>query len=131
MTAAVEGVMDQIGFGSFHATTIWSWLIVLAMFAVFTVFIVAIATTILALYNLLSERTGMGMHVESAPRELLPGSRSDVAIAVSPDASFDSVCGGTTARHEWAVQHVEARAASCVRAIHNAAPRAHTTPRTA
>ena len=91
MTAAVEGVMDQIGFGSFHATTIWSWLIVLAMFAVFTVFIVAIATAILALYNLLSERTGMGMRVESAPRELLPGSRSDVAIAVSPDASFDEL----------------------------------------
>jgi hypothetical protein len=91
MTAAVEGMMDQIGFGSFHATTIWSWLIVLAMFSLFTVFIVAIATAILALYNLLSEQTGMGMRVESAPPELLPGPRSDAAIAASTDASFDEL----------------------------------------
>ena len=72
MTAAVEGVMDQIGFGSFHATTIWSWLLVLAMFAVFTIFIVAIATAILATYNLLSERTGMGMRPDARTPELVP-----------------------------------------------------------
>ena len=72
MTAAVEGVMDQIGFGSFHATTIWSWLLVLAMFAVFTAFIVAIATAILATYNLLSQRTGMGMRPDAPAPELVP-----------------------------------------------------------
>ena len=91
MTAAVEGMMNQIGFGSFHATTIWSWLVVLAMFTVFTVFIVAIATAIFALYNLLSEQTGMGMRVENAPAELLPGPRSDAALAASTDASFDEL----------------------------------------
>jgi len=81
MTAAVEGVMDQIGFGSFHATTIWSWLLVLAMFAVFTAFIVAIATAILATYNLLSQRTGMGMRPGSSPPELVPARPRAVLVA--------------------------------------------------
>ena len=75
MTAAVEGLMNRIGFGTFHANTIWSWLLVLAMFALFTAFIVVIATGILALYNLLSERTGMGMRVEGGARELVAGGR--------------------------------------------------------
>lgn len=95
MTAAVEGVMDQIGFGSFHASTIWSWLLVLAMFAVFTVFIVTIATAILALYNLLSERIGGRMSLDAAPRELLAGERPPRAIAAvaddPTDASFDEL----------------------------------------
>ena len=91
MTSAVEGMMNQIGFSSFHATTIWSWLVVLAMFAVFTVFIVAIATAILALVNLLSEQTGMGMRVGPAPPELLPGVSSSAALVESTDASFDEL----------------------------------------
>ena len=94
MTAAVEGLMNRIGFGTFHANTIWSWLLVLAMFAVFTAFIVVIATGILALYNLLSERTGMGMSVETRVPELVSGGRAEI---VGPDddteldGSFDEL----------------------------------------
>lgn len=92
MTAAVEGLMNRIGFGAFHANTIWSWLLVLAMFAVFTVFIVVIATGILALYNLLSERTGMAMRAETPPRALVTGR----PVLVEPDddeidGSFDEL----------------------------------------
>jgi hypothetical protein len=88
MTAAVEGLMNRIGFGTFHANTIWSWLLVLAMFAVFTAFIVVIATGILALYNLLSERTGMGMTVETRVPELISGRRAAIA-APDDDAELD------------------------------------------
>ena len=93
MTAAVEGLMNRIGFGTFHANTIWSWLLVLAMFAVFTAFIVVIATAILALYNVLSDRTGMGMRVESrgqlaaGERPALVGPRVDETT----DESFDEL----------------------------------------
>jgi len=93
MTAAVEGLMNRIGFGTFHADTIWSWLLVLAMFAVFTAFIVAIATGILATYNLLSDRTGLGMRAETRVRELtgvaraIPGPRVDE----DTDDSFDDL----------------------------------------
>lgn len=93
MTAAVEGLMNRIGFGSFHADTIWSWLLVLAMFAVFTAFIVLIATGILALYNLLSQRTGMAMRAETPPRALTTGR----PVLVDPDdddeidGSFDEL----------------------------------------
>ena len=97
MTAAVDGVMNQIGFGSFHTTTIWSWLIVLAMFAVFTAFIVAIGTAILATYNVLSEKTGMGMRaaprppavVAARPRRALPAAPAPTAIPA--DATFDEL----------------------------------------
>jgi hypothetical protein len=94
MTAAVEGLMNRIGFGTFHANTIWSWLLVLAMFAVFTAFIVVIATGILALYNLLSERTGMGMTVETRVPELVSGSRAAIAAPDDDeelDGSFDEL----------------------------------------
>jgi hypothetical protein len=91
MTSAVEGMMNQIGFDNFHATTIWSWLLVLVMFAVFTAFIVAIATAILGLYNLLSERTGIGMRAETSTPELLPASRVDPDPATAADASFDEL----------------------------------------
>ena len=95
MTAAVDGVMDQIGFGSFHTNTIWSWLLVLAIFAVFTAFIVAIVTAILATYNLLSARTGMGMRaaprtpelVAAPPRPALAAPRG----AARADATFDQL----------------------------------------
>jgi hypothetical protein len=93
MTAAVEGLMNRIGFGTFHANTIWSWLLVLAMFAVFTAFIVVIATGILALYNLLSDRTGMGMRVETRAKELTAGPRAITAPRVDDgtDDSFDAL----------------------------------------
>ncbi len=93
MTAAVEGMMNQIGFGSFHADTIWSWLLVLVMFAVFTAFIVAIATAILLLYNLLSQRTGMGMGPERPPLELVAGEviETDVDHEDLEDATFDQL----------------------------------------
>jgi ABC-type multidrug transport system fused ATPase/permease subunit len=90
MTAAVEGLMNRIGFGTFHANTIWSWLLVLAMFAVFTAFIVVIATGILALYNVLSDRTGMGMRVETRAKELTAGSRVAVAGPIADDDTDDS-----------------------------------------
>jgi hypothetical protein len=89
MTAAVEGLMNRIGFGAFHANTIWSWLLVLAMFAVFTAFIVVIATGILALYNLLSERTGMGMSVETRVPELVSGGRAEIIGPGDDDAQLD------------------------------------------
>jgi hypothetical protein len=94
MTAAVEGLMNRIGFGTFHANTIWSWLLVLAMFAVFTAFIVVIATGILVLYNLLSERTGMGMNVETRVPELVSGRRAAIAGPdddTELDGSFDEL----------------------------------------
>jgi hypothetical protein len=94
MTAAVEGLMNRIGFGTFHANTIWSWLLVLAMFAVFTAFIVVIATGILALYNLLSERTGMGMSVDPRVPELVSGRRAAIAgpeRETQLDGSFDEL----------------------------------------
>jgi hypothetical protein len=94
MTAAVEGLMNRIGFGDFSADTIWSWLLVLVVFAVFTAFLVAIATGILALYNLLSLRTGMGMPVRP---ELDPSEANRPAIAQPvdddeyDDATFDEL----------------------------------------
>jgi hypothetical protein len=91
MTAAVEGLMNRIGFGTFHANTIWSWLLVLAMFALFTAFIVVIATGILALYNLLSERTGIGMPVEGGGRELVAGPAPLAPPDDEIDGSFDEL----------------------------------------
>jgi hypothetical protein len=63
MTAAVEGMMHQVGFDDFRANTLGDWILVLFIGAVFTAFIVAISVTILALYNVLSQRTGMGFRV--------------------------------------------------------------------
>src|ERR1700730_13793238 len=90
MTAAVEGLMNRIGFGTFHANTIWSWLLVLAMFAVFTAFIVVIATGILALYNVLSDRTGLGMRVETRARAPPAGGRAAIAGPAADDDTDDS-----------------------------------------
>lgn len=60
MTAAVEGMMHQVGFGDFSADTLGDWILVLFIGAVFTAFIVAIVVAILKLYNVLSGSTGMG-----------------------------------------------------------------------
>jgi hypothetical protein len=63
MTAAVEGMMRQVGFDDFRANTLGDWILVLFIGAVFVAFIVGIAVGILALYNVLSQRTGMGLRV--------------------------------------------------------------------
>ena len=60
MTAAVEGMMHQVGFDTFNANTLGDWILVLFIGAVFTGFIVAIVVAILKLYNVLSHSTGMG-----------------------------------------------------------------------
>ncbi len=60
MTAAVEGMMHQVGFDTFNANTLGDWILVLFIGAVFTAFIVAIVVAILKLYNVLSSSTGMG-----------------------------------------------------------------------
>jgi len=60
MTAAVEGMMHQVGFDDFSANTLGDWILVLFIGAVFTAFIVALVLAILKLYNVLSSSTGMG-----------------------------------------------------------------------
>ena len=80
MTAAVEGMMHQVGFGDFEANTLGDWILVLFIGAVFTAFIVAIAVTILMLYNVLSQRTGMGLRVVT---ELPPSEPPDAIEAKS------------------------------------------------
>jgi hypothetical protein len=65
--------MHQVGETSFEANDLGDWLYVLIIGAVFTGFIVLLAIGILALYNLISKRTGMHMSalrekpVEAAP----------------------------------------------------------------
>lgn len=83
MTAAVEGLMAQIGFGEFHANTIWDWLLVLVIFSVFTAFVAALATAVLVLYNMVSKRTGMGLRI--TPADELPAPKSRRAIAEPVD----------------------------------------------
>lgn len=95
MTAAVEGLMDRIGFGDFSADTIWDWFLVLLVFAVFTLILVGIAIGILALYNQISKRTGFGLPVRSAELEAGDGTkRRAIAEPVADDlddATFDEL----------------------------------------
>ena len=87
MTAAVEGMMHQVGFGDFNANTLGDWILVLFIGAVFVAFIVALVLAILKLYNVLSSSTGMGFsfagELESGdePREIEapPAKRSTAA----------------------------------------------------
>ena len=72
MTAAVEGLMHQVGESDFQANDLGDWFYVLLIGALFTAFIVALAVGILALYNLISKRTGVNLdaiqtQVEGAP----------------------------------------------------------------
>jgi hypothetical protein len=84
MTAAVEGMMHQVGFDDFSANTLGDWILVLFIGAVFTAFIVAVCVAILLLYNVLSQRTGMGLRVVTE----LPPSEERAAIETpAPDAS--------------------------------------------
>ena len=94
MTAAVEGLMHQIGFDrSWRAETLGDWILVLLVGVIFTAFIVAIAVSILGLYNLISKRTGMAM---GALQSELPAADSHPAIAEpvddsSGDSTFDEL----------------------------------------
>ncbi len=107
MTAAVEGMMHQVGFGDFRANTLGDWILVLFIGAVFTAFIVAVAVAILALYNVLSQRTGMGFRMvselppadEPAALEVQsPAKRSTSNSAATKRASTASKSGGSTKR---------------------------------
>jgi hypothetical protein len=95
MTAAVEGLMDRIGFGDFSADTIWDWFLVLIVFAVFTAVLVAISTGILALYNQISMRTGFGLPVRSDATAVEGRKRAAIAEPVDDDdlddATFDEL----------------------------------------
>jgi hypothetical protein len=94
MTAAVEGLMERIGFGDFSANTIWDWLLVLVTLVAFTAFLVAIATAILALYNVLSHRTGMGLRVHTEEIEPAPAQRAiaePVGSGEEDDLTFDEL----------------------------------------
>ena len=82
MTAAVEGMMHQVGFNDFRANTLGDWILVLFIGAVFTAFIVAVAVAILALYNVLSQRTGMGLRMVSE----LPPADEPAALEVQSPA---------------------------------------------
>jgi len=80
MTAAVEGMMRQVGFDDFRANTLVDWVLVLLFGGVFTAFIVAVAVSILALYNVISKRTDMGLRVMTE----LP--RAEPTVALEPPA---------------------------------------------
>jgi hypothetical protein len=80
MTAAVEGMMNQVGFDDFNASTLADWILVLLVGAIFTGFIVGIVTAILWLYNLLSQRTGMGFQFAGE----LPAGDPTVEIEAAP-----------------------------------------------
>ena len=80
MTAAVEGMMDQVGFDNFDATTLGDWILVLLVGALFTGFITAIVVGILWLYNLISQRTGMGLRIGGE----LPAGDQPAAIEARP-----------------------------------------------
>jgi len=80
MTAAVEGMMNQVGFNNFNAATLADWILVLLVGALFTSFITAIVVAILWLYNLLSQRTGVGLRIGGQ----LPAGDPPTAIEAPP-----------------------------------------------
>jgi len=80
MTAAVEGMMNQVGFDNFNAGTLGDWILVLLVGALFTAFITAIVVGILWLYNLISQRTGMGLRIGGE----LPAGDQPAAIEAPP-----------------------------------------------
>jgi Na+/phosphate symporter len=95
MTAAIEGMMRQVGFDDFRANTLGDWILVLFIGAVFTAFIVGIAVAILALYNVLSQRTGMGLRVVA---ELPPGEEAAAIEAPRKRAAAKKTTKRTTTK---------------------------------
>jgi hypothetical protein len=92
MTAAVEGLMHQVGFDEFRADTLGDWILVLLIGALFTAFIVAIAVGVLALYNLISKRTGM--NIDAIQAVAAHAERPAIAEPVEDtvaDRSFDEL----------------------------------------
>jgi hypothetical protein len=92
MTAAVEGLMHQVGFDEFSAGTLGDWILVLLVGALFTAFIVAIAVSILWLYNLISKRTGVSM--SAIQPEVAGAARAELAEpaeVVDDDVTFDEL----------------------------------------
>lgn len=94
MTAAVEGMMDQVGFDNFSASTLGEWILVLLVGALFTGFITAIVVGILWLYNLISQRTGMGLRIGGE----LPAGDQPVAIEAPPAKRAPAKRASTTKR---------------------------------
>ncbi|MEX2254989.1 MAG: hypothetical protein WEC34_06090 [Acidimicrobiia bacterium] len=93
MTAAVEGMMHQVGFGDFEANTLGDWILVLFIGAVFTAFIVAVAVAILMLYNVLAQRTGMGLRTIT---QLPPGDEPPaIEVKSRPKRASASKATGT------------------------------------
>lgn len=80
MTAAVEGMMNQVGFDDFEAATLGDWVLVLLVGALFVAFIVGLVVGILWLYNLISERTGLGFRIGGE----LPEGDETMAIEAPP-----------------------------------------------
>jgi len=94
MTAAVEGLMHQVGFNDFAAETLGDWILVLLVGALFTAFIVVIAVSILALYNLISQRTGLSMRAIQKGELAPPIDRPAIAEPVDDpddDRTFDDL----------------------------------------
>ena len=106
MTAAVEGLMHQVGESDFTADTLGDWLFVLLVGGAFTGFIVMIAVGILALYNLISKRTGM--NIDAIQRQPVKAADDRPAIAEpvddepvtdsGEDRSFDELYAEAQAR---------------------------------
>jgi len=94
MTAAVEGMMNQVGFDNFNAGTLGDWILVLLVGALFTAFITAIVVGILWLYNLISQRTGMGLRIGGE----LPTGDQPAAIEAPPARRAPAKRASTTKR---------------------------------
>ena len=114
MTAAVEGMMNQVGFDHFNASTLGDWILVLLIGALFTAFIVAIIVGILFLYNLLSERTGMGLRLGAE----LPAGDESAAIEAAPKKPMPAKRASTTKRRptkQAATKRAPAKATSATK----------------
>jgi hypothetical protein len=100
MTAAVEGLMHQVGEADFQADTLGDWLFVLLVLGAFTGFIVLVFVGLLALYNLISKRTGV--NIEAIQNRSVGAADDRPAIAEpvddADDRSFDELYAEAQAR---------------------------------
>jgi hypothetical protein len=100
MTAAVEGLMHQVGFGDFQVNELGDWIQVLLVGALLTGVIVALAVAILGLYNLISKRTGLNIDALQTQLES-SGDRPAIAEPAGDsngDRSFDELYAEAQAR---------------------------------
>ncbi len=91
MTAAVEGMMHQVGFEDFTANTLWDWLLVLLIGAVFVAVLVSVVLGLLTLYNLFSDRTGVGLLVQPPALDAPARRAVESGKSSSADATFDGL----------------------------------------